>query len=56
MLSKKELISMGYRKISIHKNFYAKPVGYTLFIYEGDTQIVKNWFPIPILFPDMDNV
>ena len=39
---KKDLTAMGYREIAPRK--WAKPVGYTLFIFVEETNEFQNWF------------
>lgn len=41
-LSNQELLSMGYR--FLRDNLWAKPVGYTLFVYDLNSLNIMNYF------------
>lgn len=44
-MTEQELLSMGYRLLSKSNEFiYAKPVGYTIFIFDFHSSMISNWF------------
>ena len=44
-MTKQELLSMGYRLLDKSNEFiYAKPVGFTIFIFDFHSLMIANWF------------
>lgn len=44
-MTKQELLSMGYRLLDKSNEFiYAKPVGFTIFIFDFRSSMISNWF------------